>query len=101
MTSVISTIAAILNLLLYLYVLVLLARLVLEYIPMFNPRWRPTGAGLVAAEVVYTITDPPVKFFRRLIPPVRVGGLSLDFGFMVTMLAVFILMAIVRQFMVF
>ena len=83
---------------LLLYIFVLFARLVLDYIPLFNREWRPKGAGLVAAEVVYTITDPPIRFFRRLIPPLRLGTLSLDFGFALTMLVVLILMSIVRIF---
>lgn len=89
-------IAAILNALLFLYVLVLLARLVLEYIPMFNRGWRPKGAGLIAAEVVFTVTDPPIKLFRRFIPPLRIGGLAIDFGFALTMLLVFMLMGVTR-----
>ena len=89
-------IAAILNALLFLYALVLLARLVLEYIPMFNRGWRPKGAGLIAAEVVFTVTDPPIKLFRRFIPPLRIGGLAIDFGFALTMLLVFVLMGVTR-----
>ena len=89
-------IAAILNALLFLYVLVLLARLVLEYIPMFNRGWRPKGAGLIAAEVVFTVTDPPIKLLRRFIPPLRIGGLAIDFGFALTMLLVFVLMGVTR-----
>lgn len=78
------------------YMFVLFARLILDYIPLFNRQWRPRGFGLVAAEVVYTITDPPLRFFRKLIPPLRVGGLSLDFGFTITMFLVLILMSIMR-----
>ena len=96
MGTILSIIGGIVELVLTLYVLVLIVRLVLEYIPMFNRSWRPTGAGLVAAEIVYTITDPPIRFFRRLVPPLRIGSIALDFGFMLTMLSVFILMAIVR-----
>ena len=96
METALSIVGGILELVLTLYVLVLIARLVLEYIPMFNRSWRPRGAGLVAAEIVYTVTDPPIRFFRRLVPPLRVGSISLDFGFMLTMLSVFILMSIVR-----
>ena len=51
---------------------------------------------VIPAEIVYTITDPPIRFFRRLVPPLRIGAIALDFGFMLTMLSVFILMAIVR-----
>ncbi|GAA2916272.1 YggT family protein [Microbacterium keratanolyticum] len=94
----VSLIAALLNFALLIYFLVLLARLVLEYIPLFNRQWRPRGAGLVAAEVVYTITDPPIKMFRRLIPPLRIGGMALDFGFTLTMMLVLILMSITRAF---
>ncbi len=96
MGTILSIIGGIVELVLTLYVLVLIVRLVLEYIPMFNRSWRPTGAGLVAAETVYTITDPPIRFFRRLVPPLRIGSIALDFGFMLTMLSVFILMTIVR-----
>lgn len=98
MGIVVSIVASIVHLALLLYLLVLFARLILGYIPLFNREWRPKGAGLVAAELVYTITDPPVRFFRRIIPPLRIGGLSLDFGFSITILIVLILMSIVRNF---
>jgi YggT family protein len=96
--GVVAVIASIVHLMLVLYLLVLFARLILDYIPMFNREWRPKGAGLVAAEVVYTITDPPIRFFRRIIPPLRIGSISLDFGFSITILIVLILMNIVGIF---
>ncbi|MBO0979788.1 YggT family protein [Microbacterium sp. SD291] len=96
--GLVSVVASIIHLMLLLYLLVLFARLILDYIPMFNREWRPKGAGLIAAEVVYTITDPPVRFFRRIIPPLRIGSLSLDFGFSLTILIVLILMNVVRAF---
>lgn len=94
--NIVGPIATILNSLLLLYVLVLLARLVLEWVPFFNREWRPKGAGLIAAEVVYTVTDPPIKLFRRFIPPLRVGGIGIDFGFTLTMLACFVLLSVTR-----
>lgn len=94
----ISAIAAILNILLLLYLLTLFARVILDWIPMFNRSWRPHGAGLIAAEIVYTITDPPIRLFRRLIPPLRIGPVALDLGFTLTMIIVLILMSIVRSF---
>jgi YggT family protein len=94
----ISVIAAILNILLLLYLLTLFARLILDYIPIFNHGWRPRGAGLIAAEIVYTITDPPIKLFRRFIPPLRLGPVALDLGFTLTMLVVLILLTITRSF---
>ncbi|MEJ1086796.1 YggT family protein [Microbacterium sp. Mu-80] len=96
MATVLGIVGGIVNLVLTLYVLVLIARLVLEYIPLFNRQWRPKGAGLVAAELVFTVTDPPIRFFRKLVPPLRIGTIALDFGFTLTMISVLILMAIVR-----
>ena len=94
--AVVQLIAAILNLALLLYVFVLLSRLILDWIPFFNREWRPRGAGLVAAEIIYTATDPPIKLFRRFIPPLRVGAIAIDFGFALTMLLCFILLSITR-----
>ncbi|WP_460794902.1 YggT family protein [Microbacterium sp. GXF0217] len=96
MGSLVSLIASIVHLVLLIYIFVLFARLILDYIPLFNREWRPKGFGLVVAEAIYTITDPPIRFFRRIIPPLRIGGLSLDFGFALTMFVVLILMAVVR-----
>jgi YggT family protein len=94
--DVLRVVATVLNTLLFLYMLVLLVRLVLEYIPMFNRSWRPRGAGLVAAELVYTVTDPPIRLFRRFIPPLRVGPVAIDFAFALTMLLCFILLGVTR-----
>ncbi|WP_314429158.1 YggT family protein [Microbacterium lacticum] len=90
----VSLAAAVLNTLLLIYLLFLLARLILEYIPIFNREWRPKRFGLVLAEVVYTVTDPPLRFFRRLIRPLRIGPIALDLGFPITMLVVFVLLSI-------
>ena len=95
----ISLVAGILNAALVVYVLVLLARLILELVPFFNREWRPKGAGLVAAEIVYTVTDPPIRLFRRVIPPLRVGAIAIDFGFALTMLLCFILLSVTRALM--
>ncbi len=96
--SIVGAIATVLNSLLLLYVIVLLGRLILDWIPFFNREWRPKGAGLVAAEIVYTVTDPPIRLFRRFIPPLRVGGIAIDFGFTLTMLLCFVLLAVTRAF---
>ncbi|WP_394280361.1 YggT family protein [Microbacterium sp.] len=94
--TIVGVIAGILNTLLLVYVLLLLARLIFEYIPLFNREWRPRGAVLVIAEIVFTVTDPPLKFFRRLIPPLRIGPVALDLGFPLTMLTCFVLLSITQ-----
>jgi len=86
--------ASIVSFLLAIYSLILLARLVLEFIPMFNREWRPRGFGLVLAELIFTVTDPPIRLFRRLIPPLRIGPVALDVGLTLTFLIVLVLSSI-------
>lgn len=74
-----------------LYVYVLLARVIIDLIQVFSRDWRPTGFVLVLAEVVYTLTDPPVRLMRRIIPPLRLGQISLDLGFIVVFILVQVL----------
>jgi YggT family protein len=80
---------------LLIYVIVLLLRLVFDWIQVFARDWRPRGATLVLAEATYTLTDPPLRLLRRLIPPLRLGGVQLDLGYLVLMLACTFAMRIV------
>ncbi|MET0975223.1 MAG: YggT family protein [Leifsonia sp.] len=96
--SIVSLIASILYYLLLLYFFTLWARFILDLVRTFNRSWRPRGFGLVVVEAVYTVTDPPIRFFRRLLPPLRVGGIAFDFGWSLTMLGVIILMWVVPLF---
>lgn len=77
--------------LLSLYVYILLARVVIDLVQVFSRDWRPKGFLLVVAEFVYTLTDPPLKFLRRFIPPIRLGQISLDIAFLVLIIGVQIL----------
>lgn len=74
--------------LLDLYFVVLIARLVLDWIQLFAREWRPKGPVLVVAEFVYTLTDPPLKAIRKVVPPLRLGGIALDLAFIILALAV-------------
>lgn len=91
-------IAAILNTAASLYLFVLFARMVLDLMPAFNREWRPKGFGLVVAEVVYTITDPPIRFFRRLVPPLRLGPVAIDLGFSLTFVLCFVVISLTGVF---
>lgn len=68
---------------LWLFFVLLIARLVLDYIQMFARSWRPHGFMLIVAEVIYTVTDPPLKALRKVIPPLRLGQITLDLSFLV------------------
>ena len=69
--------------LIHLFQFLLLARLVLEYVQIFSRTWRPRGVMLVVAEFVFTITDTVLKPARRIIPPLRLGMVSLDLSYLV------------------
>ena len=85
----------ILYLLLLIYFFVMWGRFVLDLVRTFNRSWRPRGAWLVVFEAVYSLTDPPVRFFRRLVPPIRIGQVALDLGWSLAMLVVIVAMTVV------
>lgn len=72
-------------------ILFLFARVVLDWIVFFSPHWRPTGVILVLANFIHALTDVPVRFLRRHIPPLRLGGIALDIGFMLLFVACLVL----------
>jgi YggT family protein len=82
---------------LLLFFILLIARLVFEYVMMFARSWRPSGVVAVGLEVVYSVTDPPLKALRRLIPPLRLGSFSIDLGFMVLLFVVLILLRLAQR----
>ena len=69
--------------LLELYLFILFARLILDYVRMFARNWRPRGLMLPIAEVIYALTDKPLSFIRRFVPPLRLGAVALDLSFIV------------------
>jgi YggT family protein len=81
---------------LFFFWLLLLARIVAEMVRSFARQWTPAGPSVVALEVIFTVTDPPVKLLRRVIPEVRIGGVRLDLSIMVLLLVVFILMSVAQ-----
>ena len=87
----ISLVAGILYALLLVYLLIMWARFIIDLVQVLNRQWRPKGAVLVLSEVVYMVTDPPIRLVRRLVPPVRAGGMALDFAWSIVMLAAIIL----------
>ncbi len=80
---------------LWIFLIFLLARLVLDFVQMFARSWRPRGVALVIAEIVYTVTDPPLRALRRVIPPLRIGNISLDLSFLVLIIAVNVALSLV------
>ncbi|MHA7221089.1 YggT family protein [Arthrobacter sp. RHLT1-20] len=82
---------------LLLFLVALIIRLVFDWVQMFARSWRPRGAALVTAHAVYSVTDKPLKLLRRLIPPLRLGGISLDLGFLLLFVAVAVAMGVAKS----
>lgn len=91
-----SAVWQILATVLWLYWLTFIARLILDLVQAFSRSWRPTGFILVITEFVFTITDPPLKFLRRFIKPIRVGNFSFDLAFLIVLVALNILIGVVQ-----
>ncbi len=90
-----GVVGSILDFLLYIFFALLIGRLILDWIQVFARDWRPRGAMLVIAETVYSVTDPPLKALRKVIPPLTLGAIRVDLAFLVLMLGVSILMGLI------
>jgi YggT family protein len=97
---VVSTVASIIYLILWLFIALLFVRFIVDWVQVFARSWTPKGPVLVLLEVVYSITDPPIMFFRRFIPPLRLGSVALDMSFLIVMVIAYLLLSIVRPFTV-
>jgi YggT family protein len=75
----------------------LFARIIIDYVRMFARNWRPKSGVIALFEIVYAITDPPMKFVGRFIPPLRIGGVALDLSFIVILLALNFATMIVKE----
>ena len=79
---------------LWIYLLILIGRMIIGWITVFARSWRPTGVVLVVAETLFTLTDPPLKFLRRYILPLRLGTVAMDLSYMVLFIVVLILLQV-------
>lgn len=68
------------------FFIALIGRFVIDWVQVLARSWRPTGLVLVVAEAVYTVTDPPLRALRKVIPSPNLGGVRLDLSFLVLML---------------
>jgi YggT family protein len=71
----------IINWILWIFLLILFARMILSWVPVLVRDWEPRGPMLVFAEIIYSITDPPLRLLRKVLKPVRVGNMMLDLAF--------------------
>lgn len=89
--AILLVISGIFRTLIGIFIVLLWARFILDWVRVINPRFEPKRALVVLFELVYTVTDPPIKLVRRFIPPLRLGAIAIDFGWMITLLACLLL----------
>lgn len=85
------------RLIVFLFLLALIGRLILDWIQVFARDWRPTGPVLVVSVAVYQVTDPPIRALRRVLPPLRLGSVQLDLAYTVVFLIVIVLLGVLPQ----
>jgi YggT family protein len=79
------------------YFWMFIARFILEWVRAFNPRFKPRGILLYAAEIAMTATDPLLKLLRKFIKPIRLGNVALDFSWTVAILLISLLQSVIAR----
>jgi len=88
---------SIIDTILFIFLALMLIRLVVDWVQIFARSWTPTGPVLFVLEIVYTITDPPILFVRRFVPPLRIGSVALDTSFLIVLVVVYLLQILNRM----
>lgn len=84
----------VIDLVLRVFLLLLFARFVVDWVQVFARQWQPRGPVLVILEIIYSITDPPILFVRRFVPPLRLGAIMLDTSFIIVLISCYLLIAL-------
>ena len=87
----------VIHFLLWFFIVLLWVRFIVDWVQVFARSWSPSGPLLVILEVVYSVTDPPIKALRRFIPPLRIGNFALDLSFLIVLVAAYIALSVTRS----
>jgi YggT family protein len=82
---------------LWLYLLLLIGRLIIDMLQNYSRSWTPTGLLARVAEVIFTVTDPPRRLLRRYLRPVRLGSVALDLSYTLLFLVIIVLLSVVSR----
>ena len=77
---------------LWTFIALLWVRFVFDWVQVFARSWSPSGPLLVLLEIVYSVTDPPIKALRRVIPPLRLGSVAIDVSFFLVLVGAYLLL---------
>ncbi len=92
-----SLVGQILHGLLWAFIALLWIRFIVDWVQVFARSWAPGGPLLVVLEFVYSVTDPPIKALRKVIPPLRIGSVALDLSFIIVLVAAYLLLNVVER----
>ena len=92
-----ATVGSLIYLVISVFIVLLFVRLIVDWIQFFARSWSPRGPVLVILEGIYSITDPAVKALRRLIPPLRLGGMAIDLSFVVLLIICYVILSLVQR----
>ncbi len=93
--EILFAVGTVVRLAIRLFYLLLWARLILDLVTSFVSGFRPRGVVAVLTEAVFTVTDPPIRMFRKILPPIRLGQVALDLGWFLTMISCIILLNLI------
>ena len=84
--------------LLAIYVWVLIARIVLDFIVGISGGRGPSGTAMVRTYgILYDLTEPVLRPIRRLIPPLRIGVAALDLSPIIVFALIIVLQRLARE----
>ncbi|MGZ5400939.1 MAG: YggT family protein [Nocardioides sp.] len=92
-----SIVGQVLHGLLWAFIALLWIRFIVDWVQVFARSWSPSGPILVLLEIVYSVTDPPIKALRRVIPPLRLGAVAIDLSFIIVLVAAYLMLNVVEQ----
>lgn len=87
----------VIHVILFTFIALMWVRFIVDWVMVFARQWQPTGPLLLVLEVVYSITDPPIKALRKVIPPLRLGSFALDLSFLLVLVIAWVLLNLNRS----
>jgi YggT family protein len=88
----VATVGLVIHVILWIFIALLWVRFVVDWVQEFARSWVPRGVILVLLEGVYSVTDPPIKALRRVVPPLRLGAVALDLSFLIVIVVAYVLL---------
>jgi YggT family protein len=95
-----SIIGQVLYLVLFFQLLLHIILVALSYVLQYDRRWRRGRGAAASLELVWTVTDPPLHELRRVIPPLRIGTVSIDLAFLVLLIILYVLLRVVQRVLI-